>query len=84
MRHCVRKSIRDSPLTMSCDQTVTREKKVTYTSKNYINFRKVYNDGIEFKTQKTQKDKKTSFPKERIENADLYKPVVNKMRTANE
>lgn len=35
------------------------------------------------KHRKRKKTKKTSFPKEWIENADLYKPVVNKMRTVN-
>ena len=30
------------------------------------------------KTQKAQKDKKTSFPKERVENADSYKPTLTK------
>ena len=36
------------------------------------------------KTQKAQKDKKTSFPKEKVENWDLYKPVLNKVMTAQE
>ena len=31
--------------------------------------------------QKAQKYKKTSFPKESVENADLYKPVLNKIMT---
>ena len=32
---------------------------------------------IQFKTKNSEntKDKKTSFPKEYVENADLYKPV---------
>ena len=33
------------------------------------------------KTQKAQKDKKTSFQKETVENADFYKPVLNKVMT---
>ena len=32
-----------------------------------------------YKTQKAQKDKKTSFPKELVGNADFYKPVLNKI-----
>ena len=36
------------------------------------------------KTQKAQNGKKTSFPKELVENADLHNPVLNKMRTTNE
>ena len=36
------------------------------------------------KTQKAQKDKKTSFPKEKVENTDLYKPVLNKVMTTQE
>ena len=31
-----------------------------------------------------QKDKKTSFPKEQIENTDFYKPVLNKIMTTQE
>ena len=31
-----------------------------------------------------QKDKKTSFPKEQIENIDFYKPVLNKIMTTQE
>ena len=36
------------------------------------------------KRQKAQRDKKTSFPKELVENADSHKPVLNKIKTANE
>ena len=36
------------------------------------------------KPKKAQKDKKTSFPKESVENADLYKPILNKLMTAHE
>ena len=36
------------------------------------------------KTQKAQKKKKTSFPKEFVENADFYKPVLNKIMTSHE
>ena len=31
------------------------------------------------KTQKAQKDQKISFPKEQVENADFYKPELNKI-----
>ena len=36
------------------------------------------------KRQKAQNDKKTSFLKELVENADLHKPVLNKIKTTNE
>ena len=36
------------------------------------------------KRQKVQSDKKTSFLKELVENADLHKPVLNKVKTTNE
>ena len=36
------------------------------------------------KRQKAQSDKKTSFLKELVENADLHKPVLNKVKTTNE
>ena len=48
---------------------------------------KVYDGYIEFDTiQKGAKIKKTSFPKEQVENADLYKPVLllNKIMTTHE
>ena len=41
-------------------------------------------------TQKRQKNtksagrQKTSFPKEKVENADLYKPVLNKIMATEE
>ena len=45
---------------------------------------KVYEGNIELDTmQKAQKDKKTSFPKESVENVDLYKPVLNKIMTTH-
>ena len=31
------------------------------------------------KTQKVQKDKKTSFPKESVENTDFYNAALNKI-----
>ena len=36
------------------------------------------------KTQKVQKDKKTSFPKKEIENIDFNKPILNKIITTEE
>ena len=44
---------------------------------------KVYEDYIELDTEQTKNTKcaerkKTSFPKESVENADLYKSVLNK------
>ena len=35
------------------------------------------------KTQQTQKDKKTSYPNESLENADFYKPSSNKIMTTH-
>ena len=36
------------------------------------------------KTQKAEKVKKTSFPKESVENADFYKPVLKKVMNTHE
>ena len=36
------------------------------------------------KTQKAEKVKKTSFPKEPVENADFYKPVLKKVMNTHE
>ena len=36
------------------------------------------------KTQKAQKDKITSFPKELLENTDFYKSILNKIMTTLE
>ena len=36
------------------------------------------------KTQKAQKDKKTSFPKESVENADVCKRALNEITTTHE
>ena len=33
---------------------------------------------------KSSEKQKTSFPKESVENADLYKPVLNKIMTTHE
>ena len=35
-------------------------------------------------TSKTQKAQNTSFPKEKVENTDLNKPVLNKVTTTQE
>ena len=54
----------------------------------YTNVAKVYEEFlIEITTgskQKVRKNKNTSFPKEQIENIDLYKPVLNKIMTTQE
>ena len=49
----------------------------------------VYEDYIELDTEQAENTKsperqKTSFPKESVENADLYKPVSNKIMTTHE
>ena len=36
------------------------------------------------KRQKAQNDKKTSFLQELVENTDLHKPVLHKIKTTNE
>ena len=36
------------------------------------------------KHKKLRKTKKTSFPRELVENADFYKPVLNKIMTSHE
>ena len=36
------------------------------------------------KSQKSTERQKTNFPKESVENADMYKPVLNKIMTAHE
>ena len=36
------------------------------------------------KIQNVQRDKKSSFPKEQVENTDLYKPVLNKTMNTQE
>ena len=61
------------------------------TNSYYIDscYYKVCKDYIEFDTEQAEntkalKDKKTSFPKESLENADLYKPVLNKIMTTHE
>ena len=59
-----------------------------YVNNDYTNVTKVYEELIEIRTgskhKKHRKTKKTSFPKEQIENRDLYKPVLNKIMTAQE
>ena len=45
---------------------------------------KFYKGYIDFdKTQKVQKDKKTSSLKESVETSDLYKPALNKIITTH-
>ena len=54
-------------------------------SNDYTNVTRVYEEFFEIRTgskhKKRRKTKKISFPKEWIENADLYKPVFNKIMT---
>ena len=50
---------------------------------------KAYEDYIKLATERPENTKsaeryKTSFPKETIENVDLYKPVLNKIMTIHE
>ena len=49
---------------------------------------KVYEKYIEFRTgsnqKKRRKTKKTKFPKEYVENTNLYKPVLNKIMTTQD
>ena len=50
--------------------------------------KKVYKDNIELKKEKAEsagntERRKISFPKEQVENTDLYKPVLNKIITSS-
>ena len=38
----------------------------------------------ETRKTKTQKDENLALPKEQVENADFYKPVLNKIMTSRE
>ena len=65
-----------------------QNKNTEYLNNNYANvikFIKIISNSTynRQKTQKIRKTKKTSFPKESVENADLYKPVLNKIMTAH-
>ena len=42
------------------------------------------NKETETRKTKTQKDENLVLPKEQVENADFYKPVLNKIMTARE
>ena len=58
-----------------------------YINDNYTNLVKSYGDHIEFRTgrkHKKRRQTKSSFPKEQVENADLYKPILNKIMTKEE
>ena len=57
----------------------------TYINKDYANvikFIKITSNSTQNKQkiQKAQKDKNTNFPNDTVENADLQKPVLNKIR----
>ena len=44
----------------------------------------IQNIWLKIKNKESRKDEKTSFPKEIVENADLYKPILNKVMTTQE
>ena len=50
---------------------------------NVIKFRKATSNSIRHYSKSAERQK-TSFPKESVENADLYKPVFNKIMTIHE
>ena len=63
----------------------TRESDTYYMNNDYKNTIKVYEDYFEFKTDRKRAEiQKTGFPKEQVENTDLYKPVLNKTMTTQE
>ena len=45
---------------------------------------KVYEDYIKFDTEEKRRTIKISFPIKYVENADLHKPVLNKIKTIHE
>ena len=45
---------------------------------------KVTLNSIQHNAKSVEKQKKTSFPKESVENAELYKPVLDKVMTTHE
>ena len=49
----------------------------------YINKMRISRIKNRQKTQKAQKDKKNSYVREKVENTDLYKPILNKMMTTH-
>ena len=60
-----------------------------YVNNDYANVKKFMklasnSTSNRLKTQKAQIDKKTSFPKKSVENANFYKPVLNKIMTKYE
>ena len=58
---------------------IQNENKITY--QNYIAWRRKFEC---LDSKKAQKDKKTSFLKETVENADQHKAVLNKTITTQE
>ena len=58
---------------------IQNESKITY--QNYIEWRRKFEC---LDSKKAQKDKKTSFLKETVENADQHKAVLNKTITTQE
>ena len=68
---------------------INENKNTEYLNSDYANvikFMKIISNSTHNK-QKTQKraerQKRTSFPKESVENADLYKPILNKIMAAH-
>ena len=47
-------------------------------------FMKITSDSEQTENKKRRKTNKTSFPKEKVENTDLHKPVLNKVMTTQE
>ena len=45
---------------------------------------KIMSNSEQTENTKSIEDQKTSFPKEKVENTDLYKPVLNKVMTPQE
>ena len=43
-----------------------------------------YESYIEFDTAKSAEIQKTTYPKESVENADLYKPILKKIITTHD
>ena len=57
--------------------------KKTFNSKHTAKLKMKAKD-TEIQKTKTQKHKNLVLPKEQVENADLYKPVLNKIMTTHE
>ena len=49
-----------------------------------LKFMKITSNSEQAENKKRRKTKRNSFPKEQVENTDLYKPVLNKIMTTQE